>query len=138
MNRTALIAAIILAAIAPAARGQQAAVPTAPKPVHPTPIPATGCRGCTDATPTKATTVSGYDDKGAVTTTRKTSAPAKKVKPKHTTVSRSRVKAKTSSKTRAPKSTATPKKKLSVQHKHAVLDPLVVPQATTRRDTVRK
>jgi hypothetical protein len=137
MNRTALIAAIILAAIAPAARGQQAAVPTAPKPVHPTPIPATACRGCTDATPTKATTVSGYDDKGAVTTTRKTSAlPAKKLKRKSR--KHSRVKAKTSSKTRAPKSTATPKKKLNVQHKHAVLDPLVVPQATTRRDTVRK
>ena len=153
MNRTAVFAAIIFAFVAPAARAQQSALPTPPKPVHPTPIPSTSCRGCSDGVTGNATSVKGYDDK-AVDTSRSTAHRAAaplhpKVKHAKRAAKHSRTKLKTASKAKAAssrtataKTSAAAKSKPRVRDKPAVLDPMITPRGTltikAKPDTVRK
>ena len=63
MNSRTLFTALMIVGTASIARAQQAAIPTPPKTVNPTPQTPTDCRGCTDSSNDKKTSVGKYDEK---------------------------------------------------------------------------
>lgn len=116
-------------------------MPTPPKPVHPTPIPVSGCRGCTDAMTDKSPAVKGYDDRSVDSTRKKAPPPPKKATPKRRTTKHSAAKPKVPSKAHARKA-AVAKQRPVYKDKPAVLDPMIPPRATVttkaKSDTTRK
>jgi hypothetical protein len=144
MIRTTLFAALIIAGAGSVARGQQAAIPTPPKTVNPTPQTTTDCRGCTDADNDKKTSVGKYDEKKAGTVrpdVKPDVKPVKKVTPKKHVAKKKVVKKKTTVKpVTSTKSTTTviSKPKMTFKDKPVVGDPIMRKSVQVKKDSTAK
>ena len=86
MTRNTLFTALFLAGAASTAAAQQAPIPPPPKTVNPVPVSTTNCRGCSDVSDDKQSSVGKYDEKkpGTIRSTVRPDAKATtpKTKPK--------------------------------------------------------